>query len=163
VADGKVVRDLEPEKPAQDLLRRLRLGELELDALARMVGPLQTAHLVAQRGDRDPVPPADRGRAHPGRAAGGQGARGSGGRRGEHEDGGARHDCIPSYVGETFGVTGPLSPNTASMSCPHQASSSLSRRSEVPGGTGAPGRAPGMSLGTGTSIVRTAGFSTVFG
>src|SRR4029077_7700545 len=139
-------------------------GELELDlSPARLVGPLQTAHLIGQRGVRDPVPTADRGRTHPGGGAGGQGARGSAGRRGEHEDGAARHDCIPSYVGETCGVTGPLSPNTASMSCSHQASSSLSRRSGVPGGTGAPGRAPGTSLGTGTSIVRTAGFSTVFG
>ena len=68
VAGGHLVPDLEPEQPAQHLLRRLRLGELQLDlALARLVDVLQVARprWLSVRG-RDPVVPADRGRARSG-------------------------------------------------------------------------------------------------
>ncbi len=64
------------------------------------------------------------------------------------------------------------SPSTASISCSHQASRSVSRSGGAPSDTVCPvparvlpdpGRVPGTAFGTGTSIVRTAGLSTVRG
>src|SRR6202012_1952489 len=121
-----------------------------------------------------------KGRARPRRARGAPGdqpAEGSSGNgsldRGRGPDRCAAHGHIPSYAVYASWPGDAGSPNTASMSPAHQASMPRSRSgwppmavTELAGARPRDAPAdddPGTALGTGTSIVRTAGFRSVLG
>src|ERR1017187_4324371 len=172
--DRELLLDPEPEQPAQHLLGHLGRGELQLDLpMAGLVGRIKVAHLCGEGRGRDLLVAQDRGRTHPdGCTCGECDDRGQRGR--SQGDRGAEHDSVPSQrlscghaqasgAAVTSGATGAIPPNTASTSSPHQVSRSWSRRSGAPGGAGVPGRLPDPTFGTGTSMLRTVGLSTVFG